>query len=217
MINGLTLWWHESNFNLLDYGYANLDMLFVISPLLFLFFVPALCMRAFSEEYFSGTIELLVTKPISIFNIVLAKYLSIMCIVFISILTTLIYTISISYLTESHVNIDIGCIFGSYIGLFCLSSLFISISIFASAIVNNQIISLIFSLIFCSLFYFGFDFISKIQLFENYTLNIEKIGISFHYSLMSKGLIKLNSLIYFISISYLFIKLTENIIKYRKN
>jgi len=217
MINGLTLWWHESNFNVLDYGYANLDMLFVISPLLFLFFIPALCMRAFSEEYFSGTIELLVTKPISVINIVLAKYLSVMCIVFISILTTLIYTISISYLTESQVNIDIGCIVGSYIGLLCLSSLFISISIFASAIVDNQIISLILSLIFCGLFYFGFDFISKIQLFENHTLIVEKIGISFHYTLMSKGLIKLNSLIYFISISYLFIKLTENIIKYRKH
>ena len=101
--------------------------------------------------------------------------------------------------------------------MLCLSSLFISISIFASAIVNNQIISLILSLILCGLFYFGFDFISKIQLFENYTLTIEKIGISFHYTLMSKGLIKLNSLIYFISISYLFIKLTENIIKYRKH
>ena len=131
-------------------------------------------MRAFSEEYFSGTIELLITKPISVLNIVLAKYLSVMSIVFISILTTLIYTISINYLTESQVNIDFGCIVGSYIGLLCLSSLFISISIFASAIVNNQIISLILSLILCGLFYFGFDFISKIQLFENYTLTIDK-------------------------------------------
>tara|TARA_B100000674_G_C37271708_1_gene659221 strand:- start:157 stop:579 length:423 start_codon:yes stop_codon:yes gene_type:complete len=139
-----------------------------------------------------------------------------MCIVFISILTTLIYTISISYLTESQSNIDIGCIVGSYIGLLLLSSLFISISMFTSAIVNNQIISLILSLTFCGLFYFGFDFISKIEFFKNYMLTIEKIGISFHYSLMSKGLIKLNSLIYFISVSYLFIKLTENIIKYRK-
>jgi len=125
MINGLTLWWKESEFNVLDYGYANLDMLFVVSPLLFLFFIPALCMRAFSEEYFSGTFELLITKPISILNIVLAKYLSVIFIVFISIFTTLIYTISISYLSESQVNIDVGCIVGSYIGLFCLSSLFI--------------------------------------------------------------------------------------------
>ena len=140
-----------------------------------------------------------------------------MFIVFISIFTTLIYTISISYLSESQVNIDVGCILGSYIGLFCLSSLFISISMFASAIVNNQIISLILSLTFCALFYFGFDFISKIEFFKHHILLIEKIGISFHYSLMSKGLIKLNSLIYFISISYLFIKLTENIIKYRKH
>ncbi len=217
MINGLTLWWKESEFNVLDYGYANLDMLFVVSPLLFLFFIPALCMRAFSEEYFSGTFELLITKPISILNIVLAKYLSVIFIVFISIFTTLIYTISISYLSESQVNIDVGCIVGSYIGLFCLSSLFISISMFASAIVNNQIISLILSLTFCALFYFGFDFISKIEFFKHHVLQIEKIGISFHYSLMSKGLIKLNSLIYFISISYLFIKLTENIIKYRKH
>jgi len=217
MINGLTLWWKESEFNVLDYGYANLDMLFVVSPLLFLFFIPALCMRAFSEEYFSGTFELLVTKPISILNIVIAKYLSVMFIVLISIFTTLIYTISISYLSESQVNIDVGSILGSYIGLFCLSSLFISISMFASAIVNNQIISLILSLTFCALFYFGFDFISKIEFFKHYILLIEKIGISFHYSLMSKGLIKINSLIYFISISYLFIKLTENIIKYRKH
>lgn len=217
MINGLTLWWKESEFNVLDYGYANLDMLFVVSPLLFLFFIPALCMRAFSEEYFSGTIELLVTKPISILNIVIAKYLSVIFIIFISIFTTLIYTLSISYLSESQANIDIGCIVGSYIGLFCLSSLFISISLFASSIVNNQIISLILSLTFCALFYFGFDFISKIEFFKNHILLIEKIGVSFHYSLMSKGLIQLNSIIYFISISYLFIKLTEYIIKYRKH
>ena len=216
LINGLMLWWKESEFNILDYGYANLDMFFIISPLLFLFFVPALSMRVFSDEYSTGTIELLITKPISLFNIVLAKFCSILFLIFLSIIPTFIYTISIYYLSEQVGNIDFASITGSYIGLFFLSSVFVSVSIFASSLFRNQIISLIIAILICGLFYFGFDFISNISFVQSISLLIEKLGISFHYSFMSKGLIKINSIVYLVSLCFLFLKLSEFTISSRK-
>ena len=214
-INSLILWHDISDINILDNAYANMDSLFSIAPLIFLIFIPAVSMRVFAEEFNSGTIETLMTKPITAFNIVLAKYLAVLSLILISIIPTIIYVVSIYFLGELIGNLDLASIVGSYIGLILLSSVFSAISVYASSLSSNQIVAFILAIIICSFFYFGLDFLCQVPLLLSVDLIIQKIGISFHYNMLSKGLIKLSDFIYFISVSLLFIKLTEGVIKSR--
>ena len=212
LINSILLWSDFSDINILSYGYADMDIFFTTAPLYFLLFIPAISMRVFTEEYTSGTIETLITKPITSLQIALAKFLAVLVLVLFTILPTLIYVFSIYFLGESIGNLDLAGIMGSYFGLIFLCALFSSISIYTSSIASNQIISFAFAILLSTLFYFGFDVISQLSILQNYDLFIQKIGISFHYDMMSKGLIKFSDIIYFLSFTFLFIKLTELII-----
>ena len=216
-INSLILWHDISDINILDNAYANMDSLFSIAPLIFLVFIPAVSMRVFAEEFNTGTIETLMTKPITAFNIVLAKYLAVLSLILISIIPTMIYVVSIYFLGEIIGNLDLVSIVGSYIGLILLSSIFSTISVYASSLSSNQIVAFILAIIICSFFYFGLDLLSQVPLLLSVDLIIQKIGISFHYNMLSKGLIKLSDCVYFISVSLLFIKLTEGVIKSRNS
>ena len=217
LINSLILWHDISDINILDNAYANIDSLFAIAPLIFLVFIPAVSMRVFAEEFNTGTIETLMTKPITAFNIVLAKYLAVLSLILISIIPTIIYVVSIYFLGEIIGNLDLASIVGSYIGLILLSSIFSAISVYASSLSSNQIVAFILAIIICSFFYFGLDLLSQVPLLLSVDLVIQKIGISFHYNMLSKGLIELSDFVYFISISLLFIKLTEGVIKSRNS
>ncbi len=216
-INSLILWHDISDINILDNAYANMDSLFSIAPLIFLVFIPAVSMRVFAEEFNTGTIETLMTKPITAFNIVLAKYLAVLSLILISIIPTIIYVVSIYFLGEIIGNLDLASIVGSYIGLILLSSIFSAISVYASSLSSNQIVAFILAIIICSFFYFGLDLLSQVPLLLSVDLIIQKIGILFHYNMLSKGLIKLSDFVYFISVSLLFIKLTEGVIKSRNS
>jgi len=216
-INSLILWHDISDINILDNAYANMDSLFSIAPLIFLVFIPAVSMRVFAEEFNTGTIETLMTKPITAFNIVFAKYLAVLSLILISIIPTIIYVVSIYFLGEIIGNLDLASIVGSYIGLILLSSIFSAISVYASSLSSNQIVAFILAIIICSFFYFGLDLLSQVPLLLSVDLIIQKIGILFHYNMLSKGLIKLSDFVYFISISLLFIKLTEGVIKSRNS
>ena len=216
-INSLILWHDISDINILDNAYANMDSLFSIAPLIFLVFIPAVSMRVFAEEFNTGTIETLMTKPITAFNIVLAKYLAVLSLILISIIPTIIYVVSIYFLGEIIGNLDLASIVGSYIGLILLSSIFSAISVYASSLSSNQIVAFILAIIICSFFYFGLDLLSQVPLLLSVDLIIQKIGISFHYNMLSKGLITLSDFVYFISVSLLFIKLTEGVIKSRNS
>ena len=216
LINSILLWSDFSEMNIISYGYANMDIFFISAPLFFLLFIPTISMRVFTEEYSSGNIETLITNPITSLKIVLAKFLAVFILVLFTILPSLIYVVSIYYLGESIGNLDLAGIMGSYFGLIFLCSLFSSISVFASSLANNQIISFALAISLSTLFYFGFDLLSELSIFQNFDLIIQQIGISFHYDLMSKGLVKLSDIIYFLSFTILFIKLTELVITERK-
>ena len=216
LVNGIILWYNSNKFSIIENGYANMDMFFIVSPILFLLFIPALSMRVFAEEYNTGTIEIILTKPISVFQIVFAKYLAVLTLAFLSIFPTVIYIVSIYYLGETVGNLDLASISGSYLGLILLTSLFSSISVFSSALSSNQIIAFIISIGLCVLFYLGFDLLSNLSFLDNSDILIEKAGISYHYQNLSKGLLRLTDLIYFLSITFLFLKLNEHIILIRK-
>ncbi len=215
--NSIILWSDYSALNILDYGYANMDMFFSLAPLLLILLVPALSMRIFTEEYNTGTIEILLTKPISLFKIVLSKYFAVFFLVLIAILPTILfYVTTLYFLGETVGNIDLASIFGSYIGLILLSSLFVSISIFSSVLTANQITSFITAIILCLLFYYGFDMLSELPFFNFIDLTIKKFGISYHYNFLSKGLIRISDIIYFLSMTLLFLKINTEIIKNKR-
>ncbi len=216
MVNGLFMWIFSGDFNVLDFGYANMDSFFMLSPILFLIFIPAICMRLFSEEYRSGTMEVLLTKPISIWNMVVSKYLAANVLVLFSILPTLIYFISIYFLGETIGNLDVGGIIGSYLGLFMLSSAFIAIGIFTSAISSNQVVAFLIAIICNAIVYYGFGILSEVTFFQNWDLFISNLGIAFHYNVMSKGVIDSRDVLYFMSICFLFLMLSKTTIQLKR-
>ena len=216
LINSILLWSDFSKINILDYGYADMDIFFRIAPLLFLLFIPAVSMRVFTEEYANGTMETLATKPITSFQIVLGKFLSVFSLILFAIIPTLIYVISIYYIGESVGNLDLAGILGSYFYLILLCLLFSSVSVYASSIASSQIISFVLSVLLNTLFYYGFDALSQFPFLQKIDLIIQQIGVSYHYEMMSKGLLRFSDIIYFLSFTFLFIQLTVLVIIERK-
>lgn len=216
LVNGLFLWVFPLESNIPDFGYANLDGLFLMAPFIFLFLIPAITMRFFAEEKKSGTIELLMTKPFTDLQVIMAKYLAGLFLVIISLLPTLVYYFSVYQLGFPKGNIDTGGMWGSYIGLLFLGASFVAIGLFASSITDNQIISFILAALFSGFIYIGFEFIYGLDLFGNIDLFIKTLGISSHYSAMSRGVIDTRDVLYFISLIVLFILLTKISIESRK-
>ncbi len=202
--------------NILDNNFANIDPLFSIAPWVYLFLIPAITMRSFSEERKSGTIELLLTRPLTDLQIVLAKYFAGFTLVIISLLPTLIYYYSVHILGFPKGNIDTGGMWGSYIGLLFLGAGFVSIGIFSSAISENQVIAFIIALLLCFFCYIGFDFISQSGMFAKSSGLIKGLGINDHYISMSRGVIDTRDIIYFVSVIAIFNLLTRLVLESRK-
>ena len=216
MMVGLFMWVIPDT-SVLSYNYATLDQLFTLAPLVFLFLIPATTMRSFAEERQTGTIEFLSTKPISELEIVGAKFLANLTLVLFALLPTAIYYYSVYKLGYPEGNLDSGGIMGSYIGLFFLAAVFVSIGVFASSVTNNQIVSFILAAFLCFICYFAFGFLSKLPIFVgslDYT--IQKLGISYHYAALSKGVIDSRSVVYFLSVIFFFILLTMFSLKQRR-
>jgi ABC-2 type transport system permease protein len=209
VVNGLFLWVINGDFNVFDSSIAGLDGLFVIAPWVFLFLISAITMKMFAEEKKNGTIELLLTKPLSDISIIMAKFLAGVVLVVLSVLPTMIYMIAVWHLGAPEGNLDIGGILGSYIGLIFLGAVFTSIGIFSSSLTNNQIVAFIVSILICFIIYIGFEFLSRVPLFSKADLLIKSLGIDYHYSSISRGVIDSRDIIYFLSAIGFFILLTK--------
>lgn len=216
LINGLFLWIFPMQFNILDYGFASIDNLFMLAPWVFLFLIPAITMRSFAEEQRSGTIELLLTKPLTDIQIILAKYLAGVVLVIFALIPTLIYMVSVYRLGQPIGNIDMGGMWGSYLGLLFLGAGFTVIGVFASSISGNQIVSFLIAMFLCGFIYLGFDFIYGLSLFGKIDLFIQQLGISAHYASMSRGVIDTRDVIYFLSLIAVFLMLTRFNLERRK-
>ena len=213
LVTGLFLWVFPDN--ILDAGYADLGTLFYIAPWVFLFLVPAVTMRSFSEERRTGTIELLLTKPITEMRLVLAKYLAAVVLVLLALLPTLVYWWSIGTLAVPAWNIDSGGIWGSYIGLFFLASCFTSIGIFASSLTESQIVAFLIAVFLCFIFFIGFDQLATFDAFGALQGPIQSIGIQQHYESMSRGVIDLRDVLYFLDVNAVFLLATRTVIQSR--
>ena len=216
LILGLITWVFPDS-SILESSYAHLDPLFSIAPLIFMFLIPALTMRSFAEEYNGGTIELLFTKPISDVKLVIAKYLAYLSIVVMALVPTFIYYYSVYQLGAPKGNIDSGAIFGSYIGLFLLAAVYVAVGIFSSALTKNQISAFVVGCFLCFVLTWFFDFISGLPMFYGSLDDlIERLGIYYHYTALSKGLVAWKDVIYFLSLTFYFIALTWRVLKLKK-
>ena len=203
--------------SILDSGFASLDTFFSNAPLFFLFLIPAITMRMFAEEFNTGTIELLVTRPISMNQIIGGKYFAALALVVFSVVPTFIYYFTLTSIAAPAGNVDTGGIIGSYFGLLLLGASFVALGAFSSAITNNQIIAFLVGVLFCFLFYMGFDFIAKLPIFVGKTdYFVEHIGINAHYLSMSRGVIDTRDLFYFLSLIVLFLLFTKTALERRK-
>ena len=212
LLNGLFLWLFKGEFNILDNGFADLSSFFLLAPWILIFLVPAVTMRSFADEKKQGTLELLLTKPISYFNIVFGKYLGALILIVMALIPTLLYVYTISKLGNPKGNLDIGSVMGSYFGLLFLVAAYTAIGLFASSLTDNQIVAFISAVFICFFFYFGFEGLSNYNLFGD-AFYIEKLGMESHFKSMSRGVLDTRDIIYFLSVTALFITLTTLNIK----
>lgn len=197
IFSGLVMWVISST-SVFEFSYANMDSFFYLAPVLFIFLIPAITMRSFAEESQQRTLELLFTKPVTDKQIILGKFFANLTLVVISVLPTLIYFISIFLLGSPSGNIDSGAVFGSYIGLIFLGGVFVSVGMFSSAISGNQVVSFVLAIVISVILQWGFFVIGKLPVFWGVWDDfIQKFGIDYHYSAISKGLIDTRDLLYF--------------------
>tara|TARA_Y100000589_G_C27157019_1_gene631222 strand:+ start:763 stop:1494 length:732 start_codon:yes stop_codon:yes gene_type:complete len=216
LTNSLFLWTYAPNdyMNILSSGFASLEPLFALAPWMYLILIPAMTMRGFAEEKANGTIELLLTRPLTEFQIIIGKFSAYLILLLLTLLPTLIYYFSVEYL--SHGSIDKGATIGSYLGLVLLGSCFISIGLFSSVIAKSQIISLLFGILFCLVFYFGFNLIGNYGDNTSFNYIIQQFGIEEHYYSISRGLIDSRDLIYYFCLIAIFTLLTKVTLVSRK-
>ncbi|MBT4340386.1 MAG: gliding motility-associated ABC transporter permease subunit GldF [Bacteroidetes bacterium] len=213
--NGVFLWLLPES-NIFDFGYASLDQLFELAPWVFMFLVPAITMRSFAEERKSGTLEIILSKPVSDIQIILGKYFANLSLVLFALLPSLIYFFSVYQMASPVGNMDIGGTWGSYLGLFFLGAVYVSIGLLASSLSDNQIISFILALFICFFFYSLLDMLRGLLLISPIDPFLEYLSINTHYISMSRGVIDSRDMIYFISFSALFLFLSRLIMEKRK-
>ena len=217
IVCGLFLFVFSGSYNILDNGFADLSPFFNLAPWIFIFLIPAITMKSFSEEKKQGTMELLLTKPIGLWNLVLGKFFGTFLLVIIALIPSILYVFTIHQLGDPVGNFDVGATLGSYFGLFLLASCYTAIGLFSSALSQSQITAFIIAVFLCFIGFFAFEGLAGYDLLKDSAYGIEALGISYHYKSMSRGVIDTRDLIYFLSLVILFLTFTYFKIVSNKN
>jgi ABC-2 type transport system permease protein len=214
LINSLFLFVFPGQYNIFDAGYATLDTLFILAPWIFLFLVPAITMRTFSEEKRNGTLEFLYTKPLRDRQIIFAKYLAAVSLVLLSLIPSFVFYFTVYKLGNPPGNIDQGGTWGAYTGLFFLGATYVSIGLFSSSLTDNQIIAFLLAVVLCFFMYTGFDSLGSLM--DDLEFFVINLGINEHYQSISRGVLDSRDIIYFISVNLLFLTATRLKLESRK-
>ncbi len=185
-------------------GQASLQPFFSVAYWTLFFFTPALTMRTLAEENKTGTIELLLTKAVSDWDVILGKFLACLMLIGIALLLTLPYYISIWAMGP----IDHGAVWCGYLGLILMSMSFIGIGLFASSITSNQIVAFLLSLFIGVFFLIIFNVLaSNLTGFLGELLSF--LSLSTHFDSISRGVVDSRDVIFFLSITVLGLILAE--------
>jgi ABC-2 type transport system permease protein len=209
LVNSLFMWVFPGEWNVFDSGYAGMDTLFFLSPWLFLFLVPAVTMRMIAEEKRLGTIELIYSRPISERAFVWGKYLASVTLVLLSLLPGIIYYFSVYKLGAVPGNLDKGGTLGAFIGLFFLASVYASVGLFASSLTDNQVIAFILAVLICFVLYMGFDSFAYLPGLKKIDVFVIRLGINEHYKSISRGVLDIRDVAYFIAVVMIFTEATR--------
>lgn len=216
LVNSLFMWIFPGELNILDSGYAGLDTLFIISPWVFLFLVPAVTMKMIAEEKRLGTIELIFSRPVTERGIVYGKYLASVALVILSLLPCLIFYISVCQLGETPGNLDKGAVLGASLGLFFLAAVYASAGLLASSLTDNQVIAFIIAVLVSFILFMGFDSFAYLPGLKKIDEFVIRLGINEHYKSISRGVIDINDVAYFIAIVVIFNEATRLVLLSRK-
>lgn len=216
LATSLFLWVFPGSYNIPESGYASLDGLFSLAPWVYLFLVPAVTMRFFAEERRLGTMEVLLTRPLSASQIVFAKFLAGLILVTISLLPTFIYFYSVYIMGNPIGCIDTGGTWGAYIGLFFLAAIYVAIGLLASALTDNQIFAFILALFLTFLAYLGFNLVGSMQFPSGIQQFLINLGIDEHYASVSRGVVDSRDLVYFVLAIFLFLFITSRVIHFHR-
>ncbi len=214
VFSGLVMWVFPDT-NILDYGFAEMNSFFAFTPFILLFLVPAITMRTLAEEYKTGTIEFLLTKPLEESKVITGKFLGAWCISILAILPTLIFYFSLRNLGSPMGNIDSGSVAGSYFGLILLAGVFTSIGVFSSSLTDNQVIAFIIGTFLCYVLFDGLGQLAGLfsgtpEFFMNY------LSLKFHYNSLGRGVIDTRNIIYLASLAFVFLFSSVLIIRFKR-
>ena len=209
LVSLLFLWVFESPFNIINSGFADLNVFFNLAPWLLMFLIPALSMRSFAEEIKSGTLEVLLTKPISVWQLVLGKFMAIVVVFTVALLPTTIHLWGLQKLMQVGTQLDWGSIVGGYLGLVFLCICFACISNFASAASKNAVTAYLGALLLCFLQYYGWGQLAELIPDFGWFGFIRDLGIEAHYIGISNGVVQVSDLAYYIGLSLFFLNLTQ--------
>ncbi len=192
-------------------GQASMRNYFSLLPWIFLFLAPAITMRLWAEEKKSGTIEFLLTLPLTDWQVVLAKFFSALTFLFFSLLLSLTMPLSIAWLG----NLDKGPVIGSYLGALFLGGSYLALGLFISSLTKNQIIAFILGLVACFFaFIIGADFVLASS--PALLVPVMKfLGLGSHFNNIAKGVIDTKDIIYYFSFIFLFLWLNVRVIERR--
>lgn len=215
LLMGLWMWVFPDT-NVLDGDYADMQIFFRSSPYLFMFLVPAITMHTFTEEKSVGTLEMLLTTPLSLTQIILGKYFASLIIILFILLFTSTYYFSVYHLGSPPGNVDTAAVVGAYMGLMLLAAVFTAVGILASSLTERQIVAFLLGVLLCVLLYQGFDAWTTLQTWKSYSLLIAQISIHYHYEALSRGVIDTRDLLYFFSTTIIFLVATGLGIHYKR-
>jgi len=214
ILTALFLWFIEGAYYMPSYRFADLTPFFNLAPWILIFVIAAISMKSFSEEFKSGTIENLLTKPLAFKDIVLGKFLSIWTVAVLMIIPTLIYVYTIQQLSLNG-QLDYKNLISAYFGLTLLTGALSAFGVFASSLFSNQVNAFLTALFLSFFIYYGLEGLGNFNLLGGLDLFFKKLSMDFHYQNMVKGLIKLSDVVYFFSLIIFFLAITNVNLKKR--
>jgi ABC-2 type transport system permease protein len=200
--------WVFPDSNVLDYGYADLSAFFSLTPFVLVFLIPAITMRSLAEEIRTGTLELLLTKPLSDGALVVGKFLANWLLVALMLSPTLLYYVSVYWLGNPPGNVDSAAVFGSYIGLLLLSGALTAMGLWASSLNENQIVAFVIGVFLGFAWYSGFGALSQLLGSGDLALFFSAAALDQQYQALGRGLVDIRNVIYLLSLMAFFLVLT---------
>ena len=212
---GLLVWVFPET-NVIDYGYADMGTFFSMGPFVLMFLIPAITMKMIAEEVNSGTIEILIVKPVTKLQVILGKYFAALTLVVVAIMPTIVYYYSLYQLSSPIGNIDTAGIAGSYVGLLLLSSVFCALGILSSSLTKNQVVAFILATFLSFILFTGLNSLAGINVWSSISLPLSKLSLEYHYHAIGKGLLDSRDIIYFISVSAVLLYISKLTLSYKK-